>query len=408
MKKSIKIFRLLLAASLSVGLFTVANAQREGRTRSGGRSERAQSPTRTEPRAESNAGRIREVNRTQIDRPSFPQANVQADRNNNIVREQRADRNVSTPRVTPNSIEQRADRTTRVPDRSNGQIQRDNGAADRNNQFGQRNNDLTERSNRNNETQQRSGRDNFNDRNYRSGNNDRGYNNQRYRSYRSYEPRRYVYVGAPRYSILPRTSIHIQFGGYPYYYDNGLFYNYYGGFYQPVFAPRGIRISILPFGCMPFYYGANRYYYYNGIYYRPQDNNEYEVVDAPMGAQVSAMPKGTKAVSVNGEKFFEFNGTYYKEDKNNKGEVVYTVVGKNGEIDNTNEVENSPVAPSAFKEGDVVSQLPEGSRTVTINGQQLFASPDDVYFKLEVDGNNIRYKVVGTTADKTPVSTQEL
>ena len=54
-----------------------------------------------------------------------------------------------------------------------------------------------------------------------------------------------------------------------------------------------------------------------------------------MGATVSSLPKGAKSVTLNGEKMYELNGTYYKEDQNSKGEVIYTVVGKNGEINNT-------------------------------------------------------------------------
>jgi hypothetical protein len=224
--------------------------------------------------------------------------------------------------------------------------------------------------------------------NYRNG----GYS---FSHYNYYAPRRYVYVGAPRYSILPRTFISINFGGYPYYYHGGGFYGYYGGYYEPVFAPIGIHIRILPVGYYPIYIGPTPYYYYEGVYYKKyQDRDEYEVVDAPMGAIVSKLPKGAKAAVVNGEKFYEFNGTYYKETTNNKNEVEYTVVGKNGNINNTEE----PAAVTTLKTpqiDDEITALPENSKQVTINGEVLYVTPDNLYLKPETRNDTTTYKVVG-------------
>ncbi len=213
--------------------------------------------------------------------------------------------------------------------------------------------------------------------------------------YNYYAPRRYVYVGAPRYSILPRSFITIRFGGYPYYYHGGCFYSYYDNYYAPVFAPIGIRVNILPPGFFSVYVGPSLYYYYEGIYYRKyQDrNNEYEVVDAPMGAVVSSLPKGATAAVVNGEKFYEFNGTYYKEGTNSKNEVVYTVVGKNGNINNTEEPASSD--NQAPQIGDEITTLPENSRQVTINGEVLYLTPDNLYLKAETNNDSTTYKVVG-------------
>lgn len=216
--------------------------------------------------------------------------------------------------------------------------------------------------------------------------------------YNYYAPRRYVYVGAPRYSILPHTFISINFGGYPYWYHGGCFYGYYDGFYEPVFAPIGIRIGILPVGYYPIYVGPRLYYYYDGIYYsRYQDrSDEYEVVDAPMGAVVTLLPKGATKVVLNDEKFYEFNGTYYKEGTNSKNEVIYTVVGKNGVINNTNsdqpQVNESAQAPQV---GDEITTLPENSKEVTINGEVLYVTPDNLYLKAETVNNATTYKVVG-------------
>lgn len=259
-----------------------------------------------------------------------------------------------------------------------------------------------------------------------------GYNNYNYRGsyhpyrYNNYIPRRYVYSGYTHYRILPRTSISIYFGGYPYYYNSGFFYSYYDGFYEPVFAPFGIRVGMLPFGYYSFYWGGIPYYYYEGTYYRGYGDSEYEVVDAPMGAIVTTLPKGATAVMVNGEKFYEFNGTYYKESVDSRNKVQYTVVGKNGEINNSDaepESNNLPVpadqqpsvqspssnqqspvvqpsARASVKVGDVVTTLPANSRPVTIDGQALYVSPDNVYYKAKKgDDGNTSYEVVGADVE---------
>jgi hypothetical protein len=249
------------------------------------------------------------------------------------------------------------------------------------------------------------------------------YNNYHYSSgyygggYYNFNNRRYSFMYGARYSIIPRSFISINFGGYPYYYNSGLFYGYYGGYYQPIFPPFGLRIGILPYGYYSFYLGGYPYYYYNGTYYQQYDNS-YEVVDAPMGASVYNLPQGAKAVVLNGEKLYELNGTYYKEDRDSKGQTIYTVVGKNGEVNNTNgnDLNNSNnnlnnndntnsdnnlntqpnVQPSSSLQiGDIVTQLPGGSRTVTINGEKMYVSPDDTYLKEETDGGVVQYKVVG-------------
>jgi len=217
-----------------------------------------------------------------------------------------------------------------------------------------------------------------------------------------------------RYSILPRSRVSISFGGYPYYYNDGFYYGYYGGYYQPIFPPFGLRIGVLPYGYYSFDLGGYPYYYYNGIYYQQYDNS-YQVVDAPMGASVYNLPEGAKAVVLNGEKLYELNGTYYKEDRDSKGQTIYTVVGKNGEVNNTDNSDsnspdnnlnnddntntdnslNTPPPAASLQLGDIVTQLPEGSRTVTINGEKMYVSPDDTYLKEETDGGVVQYKVVG-------------
>ena len=228
------------------------------------------------------------------------------------------------------------------------------------------------------------------------------YNNSRYNNnyYRAGYGRRPVFMYGPRYTVIPRNSISIHFGGNPYYYNRGYFYGYYGGYYQPIFPPFGLRISVLPLGYTRLFIGTDPFFYYNGVYYRQYNDNDYEVVDAPMGATVSSLPRGAKSVSVNGEKLYELNGTFYKADRDSRGKKVYIVVGKNGEINNTdegpdkNDVTDIP-STSSLQMGDIIDQLPEGSKTASINGEKLYVTPDDIYLKEESVNGTLQYEVVG-------------
>ena len=223
------------------------------------------------------------------------------------------------------------------------------------------------------------------------------YNNNRYNNhyYGNVYGRRTMFMYGPRYSIMPHSFISIHFGGYPYYYDRGYFYGYYGGYYQPIFPPFGLHINVLPFGYSTIFLGPIPFYYYNGIYYR-QNESYYEVVDAPMGATVSALPKGARAVVINGENLYELNGTYYKAGRDENGNDVFIVVGKNGVINNTadEQINQNPI-PGSLEIGDTINQLPEGSKVVTVNGQQLYETPDSVYLQEESVDGSVDYKVVG-------------
>jgi len=230
---------------------------------------------------------------------------------------------------------------------------------------------------------------------YNRGSYNRSNYNRSYYSRGAYYPRFFGY--GPRYRSIPRSFISINFGGYPYYYNEGLFYGLNDGYYQPLFPPPGLSISVLPFGYSRIFVGRDPFYYYNGIYYRQYpDQDTYEVVDAPMGATVSALPRGARSVVLNGERLFELNGTYYKEDRNSKGQTVYTVVGKNGQVDNSDNPDNSVnVPPASLHDGDVIDELPQGSKVININGEKLYVTPDDIYLKEQSDGNIVQYKVVG-------------
>ncbi len=204
------------------------------------------------------------------------------------------------------------------------------------------------------------------------------------------------YYGYPAYGshfgYLPRASISLSFGGYPYYYGAGAFYRPYGSYYRLVPPPFGIHVGFLPYGYSSIYVGASLFYYYNGIFYRQYDDRNYEVVNPPMGAQIYELPAGAKPVVINGEKFYELNGTYFREEADKNNQRVYTVVGKHGEIN------NSPLPQAAPAVGDRIAQLPEGCKTVFIAGQKYFVAPDDTYYQEINDGSKTSYQVVGNAS----------
>lgn len=210
-------------------------------------------------------------------------------------------------------------------------------------------------------------------------------------------PRVYAYTPAPVF----RPSVHFSLG------LGNLFYRRpYVPYYRP-FVPYGpsigLRVNILPYGYWPFYFGSDYYYYYDNTFYRRYDDRNYEVVAPPIGAKLPELPKAAKAVTIDGVKYYELGGTYYLPTYNDKNQVLYEVVGVNGELktnqlqnDNNNfNNQNQPKQNRPIQEGDFVDNLPDQSKTITINGQTLFVSPDNIYYQQIVENNRVYYKVVG-------------
>lgn len=254
-----------------------------------------------------------------------------------------------------------------------------------------------------------------NHRDYSSNDNNRfgnGYPRSRYNrgnSYRSPGIYRRPYYSAPRFtsgvpyygqrfSWISFPYVSIGFGGHNYNYYGGVFYRPFGSHFQVVLSPNGIHIGTLPLGYRRVYDGANPYYYYNGIFYNRHSDNDYAVVDPPLGAKLPELPAGAKLVTINGQHYYEQGGTYYAEEYNAKDEVLYTVVGVHGEL---NEAEAAKIDPGTEYEdaGTIVESLPKNCRAVTINGQDLYVSPDDTYYR-QITGadGNVAYQVVGTGA----------
>jgi len=222
-------------------------------------------------------------------------------------------------------------------------------------------------------------------------------------------------VSSPHVSA--RVGVGFGYGGGYYHYRAPIrYYHGYGGgyYYRPHYYPYryygpaiGFRVSFLPYGFLTFNTGWGPYYYYDGFFYRPYANTQtqteqYEVVDPPMGVVVPTLPSGAKQVKIDGNIYYKKNGTFYQEvQQDNK--TKYVVVGKNGEL-NTGSGEDSQDQQyqqdqNAPVPGDVMATLPDGSRSVEINGQQLYVSPDGMYYQEVTNPDNSRgYKIVGKTS----------
>ena len=209
----------------------------------------------------------------------------------------------------------------------------------------------------------------------------------------------------------------------------GGFY-YHSGFYGSLYFPRlGFSLGFLPYGYYPFYFGDYQYYYSNGFYYQ-YNNDQYTVVEPPVGAQINTLPSIAQSIVINGQQYYELDGVYYVAITKDDGSLAYQIAGKDGELntDGGGDQGNAPApanggnydqgqdnAPAPADQssapadngagiqvhiGDIVPHLPANSRGVTVNGEHLFVSPEDIYFKATVDNNNERaYKVVGVPTD---------
>ncbi|MGI4020518.1 MAG: DUF6515 family protein [Janthinobacterium lividum] len=198
------------------------------------------------------------------------------------------------------------------------------------------------------------------------------------------------------------------------------FFGGYGAYYRGYYPRIGFQLNVLPFGYYPFSYGGYPYYYNEGLFYQ-QYNDGYQIVAPPIGAEVPRLPRGTQDITIDGQQYFEKDGVYYQKIIDENGKKAYRVAGKDGvlntagndgqddqqQYDNTDQQPYNNQAPQQYnnplpKVGDVVNSIPSESKPVIINGEKLFISPDGVYYQEDNSGNTRIFKVVGlSTVDDT-------
>jgi len=135
--------------------------------------------------------------------------------------------------------------------------------------------------------------------------------------------------------------------------------------YQPRFMPFG-RITRLPFAHTRIAFMGRPFYYSNGLYYANYGNYYKEEID------------------VNGKRHFIIQGNDGVLNTDNIKEV--TVENNNSTLKSTNYTTSL---------GDIVVQLPTQTKMVIINGKKLFVTPENIFYEEFVDGNVMKYKVVG-------------
>jgi hypothetical protein len=184
------------------------------------------------------------------------------------------------------------------------------------------------------------------------------------------------------------------YGRYGWGSHGGYFYN--RGFYGSLYYPwLGLGFGFLPYGYYSFYWGGNPYFYSDGLYYQ-YNNDQYTVVEPPVGAALTSLPSDASSIVINGQQYYEKNGVYYQAVTKDDGSVVYQIAGKDGQL-NTSATGASSVVP---KVGDVVTQLPADCRKVKLNGVTYYVSADGIYYQETTDSNNNKtYKIVGLDGD---------
>jgi len=176
------------------------------------------------------------------------------------------------------------------------------------------------------------------------------------------------------------------------FYRNGL--GYYG------YPHLGFYIGVLPFGYYPFYWGSSLYYYYGGVFYSPYDNGGYQVTEPPVGAGVPDLPKDAQPIKIDGVQYYELDGVYYKETTDDQGKKVYVVAGKDGVLNTNDSVTDPNAAVVAPQVGDVVNQLPDDCRKVSLNGKKYYVSPNDIYYeKVTGPDGNTAYRIASIPGD---------
>jgi len=141
------------------------------------------------------------------------------------------------------------------------------------------------------------------------------------------------------------------------------------------------------------------------------------VVVPPVGAAVPSLPSGAEPITIDGILYYEYNGVYYEQSQDENGRTIYIVAGKDGVLntgntdasiddqpmsynddpimDNSgadNQNDNATYAPNV-KVGDVVDQLPEDCRKVTLNNKKFYVSPDNIFYEEFKDADGTGYRV---------------
>jgi hypothetical protein len=202
---------------------------------------------------------------------------------------------------------------------------------------------------------------------------------------------------------------HLNYSGHGHAISGGAFHGavayHRGGFYRSGFGyygyPHlGFYLGILPYGYYPFYWDDMLYYYSGGVFYTPYDGGGYQVTTPPLGAAIPSLPDGARSIVINGQQFYEINGVYFKPVTNDQGKTVYEVAGRDGVLNTDGSNPPPQVDSSTPQVGDIVNELPDNCRKVTVNGNKFFVSPNGIYYQAYTDNNgNAGYRIASVPDD---------
>ncbi|MBE7178677.1 MAG: hypothetical protein INR69_19915, partial [Mucilaginibacter polytrichastri] len=123
----------------------------------------------------------------------------------------------------------------------------------------------------------------------------------------------------------------------------------------------------------------------------------------------------------------EKDGTLYLPVTNTEGKKMYRIVGKNGKLASQEEIDRSLNGRDSTETrtrnsnddvyrdeqnaddtsnnglpwvGDVVDELPQGTKAVTLNDKKYFVSPAEVYYEQTKEYGKDQYRVVRTPASE--------
>ncbi len=119
------------------------------------------------------------------------------------------------------------------------------------------------------------------------------------------------FVFGARHHALRSGYVRILVNNSPYFYDDGIYYQQTGDYYQEVYPPLGANIVQLPDGAVEVFSGNIPYYYAAGAFYM-QQNGGFIITSPPMGVTVTELPPGALQVSIGAGMAYQFNGIHYR------------------------------------------------------------------------------------------------
>jgi len=126
------------------------------------------------------------------------------------------------------------------------------------------------------------------------------------------------------------------------------------------------------------------YHYHSGVFYRHYPHG-YVIVRPPVGAIIPALPSGHAIVTLYGRDYYYYDDIYYVRDRDG-----YRVVDEPHESEEYDEYEENKLG---YNPGDLLTTLPEGAVSETIDGVQYYYY-DGVYFLPNVQNGKIVFIVV--------------